>query len=66
VKTAELRAMTTETLLTELGSARKELLNFRIRVSTRQLSDVSQVRKTKKKIAQIMTLLRERELAQRS
>ncbi len=66
MKTAELRAMTTETLLTELGSARKELLNFRIRVSTRQLSDVSQVRKTKKKIAQIMTLLRERELAQRS
>ena len=47
----------------EEGSTRLELLNLRFKISTRQLSDASQLRGARRKLARILTVLRERELA---
>jgi len=44
----------------ELEDARKELFNLRFRFATRQLADVSQIRKVRKKIARLHTVLGQR------
>ena len=59
----DLRAMTDEELVTELGDSRRELMNLRFRAATRQLSNVYEIKKVRKRIARINTLNRERELA---
>ena len=56
-RAAELRTKTQEDLQTELTETRRELLNLRFRKATMQLSDATQVRKTKRKIARILTIL---------
>ena len=42
-------------LTAELNSARKSLLNFRFQKSTGQLEKTSEIKKTRKKIAQLLT-----------
>lgn len=59
----DIRAMTDEELLEEVGATRRELLNLRFRVTTMQLSNVNEIRKAKTRIARIYTVLRQRELA---
>ena len=59
----DLRGLEGEELLTELQGTRRELMNLRFRAATMQLSNVSEIRKTRKRIARINTVLRERELA---
>lgn len=59
----DIRAMTDEELTTELDDTHRELMNLRFRSATMQLSDVHQIKKTRKRIAHINTVLRERELA---
>lgn len=59
----DLRAMTDEELNTELDDSSKALMNLRFRVATMQLSNVNEIRKTRKQIARINTVKRERELA---
>jgi large subunit ribosomal protein L29 len=46
----------------ELEEAHQALFNLRFQASTRQLADNSQVGRTRRRIALIKTLLREREL----
>jgi large subunit ribosomal protein L29 len=58
----EVRALSQEDLKKELEAAYKEALSVRFRLATRQLSDTSQARKVRKKVAQLKTVLREREL----
>ena len=58
----EVRALSDDALRQELGKAHEELLKLRIRLATKQLSNVSEVRKTRKTIARIKTVLRERGL----
>ena len=41
-------------LITELNSVRKSLLNFRFQQGTGQLEKTSQIRKSRKKIAQLL------------
>jgi large subunit ribosomal protein L29 len=55
--------MTDEDLVTELDDTHRELMNLRFQSETMQLSDVTQIKKTRKRIARINTVLRERELA---
>jgi ribosomal protein L29 len=55
--------MTDEELATELDDTHHELMNLRFRSATMQLSDVNQIKKTRKRIAHINTVLRERQLA---
>ncbi len=58
----EVRALSDENLEKELEAAYKEALSVRFGLATRQLSDTSQARKVRRKIAQLKTVAREREL----
>ena len=44
-------------LIIELNSVRKSLLNFRFQKATGQLEKTSQIKKSRKKIAQLLTKL---------
>ena len=54
-----------ERLNEEEAGTRLELLNLRFKVATRQLSDVASVRVARRRLAQILTVLRERELVEK-
>ncbi len=56
------RALTDERLKEEESSTRLELMNLRFKVATRQLSDPSELRNAKRRLAHILTVVREREL----
>jgi len=58
----EIRALSQEDMNKELDESYREALSIRFRLATRQLSDTSQLRKIRRKIAQIKTVTREREL----
>jgi large subunit ribosomal protein L29 len=61
----EIRNMSEQQLREELENSHKELMNFRFRAATNQLTNTNQPRKTRKNIARILTALRERELSGR-
>ncbi len=56
----ELREKTDEELVQDLEEAHQVLFNLRFQASTRQLEDVSQVKRARRQIARIKTLIRER------
>jgi len=60
VKTKDLRAMSPDELEDKLVQDKKEQFNLRIQQSTGQLTNTAQVRKVRKEIAQINTLISER------
>src|SRR5688500_20140187 len=60
----EIREKETGHLKEELVEKRKHLFDLRSQAVTEKLEDPSQLRKTRKEIAQIKTILRERELAE--
>lgn len=62
VKLTEYRGMSTEDLTKQLEESHQELFNLRLRVSTKQLANHREVRRVKRKIARLKTLLTEREL----
>ena len=55
----ELRSHGDEQLRNELESAHEELFTLRFQAATRQLADVSKVRKTRRQVARLRTLLHE-------
>ena len=59
-ETRDLRARDDAQLAADLESAHQALFNLRFQSATRQLADVSQVHKAKRRIARLRTLLRER------
>jgi len=59
----ELTVMDAVRLNKELDDTYRQLFTLRLQVATRQLQDVKQIGKTKRKIARIKTLQRQRELA---
>ena len=59
----DLRGMTDQELVDEEGSTYMEMMNLRFRSATMQLANVREIRKARKRVARIKTLLRERELA---
>ncbi len=63
MKVDKIRAMSQNELAKQLDDAYQELFNLRFRHATRQLSNYSEIRKVKKKIAQMKTIMRELELA---
>lgn len=63
MRASEIRALTDEQIKKELEDTYRELMNLRFRLATLQLSNVNMMRNTRKKIAQIKTILTERELA---
>ncbi len=60
VKTKDLRAMTVDELEAKLLENKKEQFNLRIQQSTGQLTNTAQIRKVRREIARINTLLSER------
>ena len=60
MKAEELRRLSDEDLLRELENAKKELMNLRFKLTIRQLVNINEIRMTRKKIARIKTILRER------
>jgi large subunit ribosomal protein L29 len=59
----ELRGLSDQDLAKELEETYRELFTARLQLSTRQLANTSLPRKTKRRIARIKTIQRERELA---
>ena len=63
MRISEVRKLNYQELKKELESSRKELFNLRFRASTRQLTNYREVNQVKKKIARLMTVMREMELS---
>jgi large subunit ribosomal protein L29 len=61
-KLKEFRDQTTEELTKQLEDTHQELFNLRFRLSTKQLVNHREVRRVKRKIACLKTLLTEKEL----
>jgi large subunit ribosomal protein L29 len=61
-KLKEIRALSTDDLKKQLEESRQELFNLRFRLTTKQLVNHREVRRVKKNIARLNTLLTEREL----
>ena len=62
MKVDEIRALGNDELLKQLEEAHQELFNLRFRLTTRQLVNYREIPRVKKKIAQLKTIIREREL----
>ena len=62
MKLKEFRDLGTEDLNKQLEDSHQELFNLRFRLSTKQLVNHREVRRVRKKIARLKTLLTEREL----
>jgi len=58
----ELRHKSDEDLAKELEETHRQLFTVRLQVSTRQLANTSQPRRTRQRLARIKTIQREREL----
>jgi len=61
-KLKDYREMSPENLKKELEQSHQELFNLRFRLSTKQLVNHREVRRVKRKIARLNTLLTEKEL----
>lgn len=62
MKLKEFRDMNDSDLKKELEDTHQEMFNLRFRVATKQLVNHRELRRVKKKIARLKTLLAEREL----
>jgi large subunit ribosomal protein L29 len=63
MKPKEIRELTSPELNTKLTEAYQELFNLRFQLASKQLANYQRIRQVKKTIAQMKTVLRERELA---
>ena len=63
MKASEIRAMSSEELIKHLQAANRELFDLRLKVSTKQLVNHREIPRTRKKIAILQTIMKERELA---
>lgn len=64
MKTAEVRLLSTQEIITKLENSRQELMNLRFQIITGQLTDTSRLKQTRREISRFATILRQRELAE--
>jgi large subunit ribosomal protein L29 len=62
-KPAEYRAMSTEQLQLTLRDTIKNLFHLKVQSATERLETPSEIKKAKREVARIHTILREREIA---
>ena len=62
MKVDDIRALSSEELVKQLEAAHKELFDLRLRWTTKQLVNHRQMGMVRKKIAQLQTIMREKEL----
>ena len=60
----EVRGLSHDELMKELEDLQRGMMNLRFRKATLQLQDSSEIRSTRRTIARIRTVLREREIAE--
>lgn len=62
MKTTDIRALSVDDMKKQLGEAEKELMDLHFKLSTKQLVNHRQIPAARRKIAQLKTVLREKEL----
>ena len=62
MKANEIRNLADEKIQAQIDETREELMNLRFQQSTGELLDTSRLRETKRLVARLETILREREL----
>lgn len=60
MKTAEIRALSTEAIQARLNDAKEEQMNLRFQQATGELTDFTRLRYTRRTIARLATILKER------
>ena len=60
----EVRGLSHDELIKELEDLQRGMMNLRFRKATLQLQDSSEIKATRRTIARIRTVLREREIAE--
>ena len=63
MNTKDIRKMTDEEILDAIEDRKEAMFNFRFQEASGQLEDTNMPRRTRREIAQLKTVLRERELA---
>jgi large subunit ribosomal protein L29 len=61
VKAKELRGLTNDELSEKYEGLKKELFNLRLQAKLQKLTDVSKIKKAKRLIARILTVMKEME-----
>jgi large subunit ribosomal protein L29 len=61
-KAAKIRGLSSAELYSKLEDAQQELMNLNFQQSTGELTDFSRIKKTRRYIARLLTILRERDL----
>ena len=59
----DIRSFSTGEIQVRLNDAREELMRLRFQLSSGELTDYTRLRFTRRKIARMLTILRERQLA---
>jgi large subunit ribosomal protein L29 len=62
MKASEIRALSTQEIMTNVDDAKEELMNLRFQLSTGELTDHTRLSFTRKVIARYYTILTEREI----
>jgi large subunit ribosomal protein L29 len=62
MKAVEIRELSMQELTTKLNDLKSELFNLRFQLATGQLSNPVSMKNTKKDIARVATIIKEREL----
>lgn len=61
MKADEIRALSTDDLRSQIDEAREEVMNLRFQQATGELVDFTRLRYTRRLIARLLTILKERE-----
>jgi large subunit ribosomal protein L29 len=64
MKTSEIRALSTPEIRNRLNDSREELMKLRFQLSMGGLTDYTRLEASRRQIARLMTILRERERAE--
>ncbi|RIO13337.1 50S ribosomal protein L29 [Mammaliicoccus sciuri] len=62
MKAKDIRNLTTTEIEKEIKDAKEQLFNLRFQLATGQLEETANIRKVKKTIARLKTIVREREI----
>ncbi|PTJ74606.1 50S ribosomal protein L29 [Mammaliicoccus sciuri] len=62
MKAMDIRNLTTTEIEKEIKEAKEQLFNLRFQLATGQLEETANIRKVKKTIARLKTIVREREI----
>jgi large subunit ribosomal protein L29 len=63
VKAADIRDLSSEDILDQIGQAQEELFRLRFRSATQELETPSLIRSLRRDVARMKTILREREMS---